>query len=145
MGVARPSCKYLFIMRIPLIENLRNTGQWKLLICELVLNAIHSPPGLDITFYAEQDGFYVPYSIDSILTIIVLFRLYQLFRVFLIGSFWANERATRTCRQICNTDGEFLFVLKCELRERPFTIIMISNIIIIFAFGYAQRAAEMPY
>ena len=60
-----------------------------------------------------------------------------------MGSFWANERASSTARNICYTDGGFLFVLKCELKERPFTVIIISNIIIIFAFGYAQRAAEL--
>lgn len=107
------------------------------MVLEIIVNAIHSPPWVNITFYAEQDETQVPYTIDQMLTIIVLMRMYQLFRVFIMGSFWANQRASKTAREICNTDGGLLFVLKCELRERPFTIILFSNIVIIFAFGYA--------
>lgn len=77
------------------------------------------------------------------LTIMVLARFYLLFRVFIFGSFWADEKAERICRYTCNTRGDFMFVLRCELKERPFTIIMFSQIIVIFAFGYATRMAEL--
>jgi len=38
-----------------------------------------------------------------------------------------------------------MFAIKCELKERPYTILFVSILISIFVFGFAMRAAEMPY
>jgi len=77
------------------------------------------------------------------LTMVTLLRFYLLFRVFILGSFWADEKAERICRDVCNTQGGSMFVLRCEMKERPFTIICFSQIIVIFVFGYAVRVAEL--
>jgi hypothetical protein len=51
----RPGCKFSDYLFEFIIATLRSTGQWKYLTIELVLNAFHSPPGLNFTFYAIQD------------------------------------------------------------------------------------------
>jgi len=43
----------------------------------------------------------------------------------------------------CHCQGGTGFAIKCELKERPYQIIIVAIGISIFIFGYAMRAAEL--
>lgn len=81
---------------------------------------------------------------DMVLTLFTLFRFYLMWRVFARYSYWNDEKAEKICHD-CHTFGGTRFAIKCELKERPYTIILVTILGSIFIFGYAIRAAEMPY
>jgi hypothetical protein len=78
------------------------------------------------------------------LTLVTLFRFYLMWRVFARYSYWNDEKAEKICHQ-CHTFGGTSFAIKCELKERPYTILLVAILSSIFIFGYAIRAAELPY
>jgi hypothetical protein len=122
---------------------LSSTGLLKTLIIEIIICALHSPPFVNTIFIIPNARDDVPYSLDIILTMFVLMRIYLFWRVFEGESFWNDERAERICREICNTQGGSIFTLKSELKERPFVIIMFTMVMVIFVFGFAIRSAEL--
>ena len=122
---------------------MRSTGLLKWMIIEVILCSLHSPTFLDLVIYLPNARNEIPYSLDMILTFFPLMRFYLLWRVFIGGSFWADQNAEHVCREVCNTHGSAIFVLKCEMKERPFTVILFTLIILIFVFGFAVRAAEL--
>lgn len=85
---------------------------------------------------------YIPYTLDMIFTLITLIRFYLMWRVFARYSYWNDEKAEKICHQ-CHTFGGTSFAIKCELKERPYTILLVAILSSIFIFGYAIRAAEM--
>jgi hypothetical protein len=113
------------------------------MILEVVICTLHSPPFVDYVFFIPNASNEIPYSLDIILTMFPLIRSYLLWRVFAEGSFWASERAERICKEECNTGGGPIFALKCEMKERPYTLILFTMLILIFICGFAMRAAEL--
>lgn len=67
-----------------------------------------------------------------------------MWRVFTRYSYWNDEKAEKICHE-CHTFGGTSFAIKCELKERPYTILLVAIVISIFIFGFALRAAELPY
>jgi hypothetical protein len=113
------------------------------MILEFFICAIHSPPKVNAIFFVPNARDHVPYSLDIILTLFPIMRLYLLWRLFIGESFWSDERADRICREMCNTQGGPIFALKCEMKERPYIIIMFTMVLIIFVLGFAIRSAEL--
>lgn len=115
----------------------------KYLIFEAFICAIHSPPKLNVIFLIPNTKEEIPYSLDVILTIFPLLRAYLLYRVFIGGSFWSDQRAEQICREDSRANGGPAFALKCELKERPFILIMFTLVILIYVFGFGIRSAEL--
>lgn len=126
-------------------QNVFTTGQWKWMLIEILICSIHSPPFLNYNWTAKQQEEDLTYSIDMIFTLVTLLRLYHLIRVFLIFSNYYNKENTDRVLNDCRIMGGKEFVLKWELKERPFTILAICIMLVSFIFGYALRAAEQPY
>jgi hypothetical protein len=72
---------------------------------------------------------------------VMLGRVYIVWRIFTFYSSWNGEKADEICTQ-CLTDGGVGFALKAELKDRPYTLLGVSIIISIFVFGLAMRTAE---
>lgn len=138
----RPSGKYANCFT-PCLETLRSTGLLRSMILECLICTLHSPPKLNAIFFIPNARDQIPYSMDIVLTLFPIMRVYLLWRVFIGESFWSDERAERVCREICNTQGGPIFTLKCEMKERPYIIIMFTMVIIIFILGFAIRSAEL--
>jgi hypothetical protein len=113
-------------------------------VFELLVCSIHSPPFVNYTFTGEQQKEELTYSIDMIFTCVTLLRFYLLIRVLVVDSFW-NSESTEAILNDCHIFGGMEFALKCEFKERPYTILFVSTLVSIFSFGYALRAAELPY
>ena len=126
-------------------DNLFTSGYYKYLLLELTLNLVHTPPYIDGSVSVGQsDSTYVPkINIDFILTILLLFcRSYQLFRYYLVYNKWFSYNFEKICKQ-CKTPMDFMFSLKVQFRENPFTLVILSMLISFFVFGYAVRSIEM--
>ena len=76
-------------------------------------------------------------------TFVTLLRFYFIWRFFAQYSRWTNnDKAEKICQE-CNCEGGTSFAIKCELKERPYKIMIVAIFISIFIFGYAMRAAEL--
>ncbi|CAI2364271.1 unnamed protein product [Moneuplotes crassus] len=126
-------------------KNIFTSGYWKWLAFESTICLIHSPPFVNYSWTAAQQQEDLTYSLDMIFTLVCLLRIYHLIRVFLLYSNYYNKENTDRVLNDCRILGGTEFVLKCELKERPFTILTICILIVSFFFGYALRAAELPY
>jgi len=115
----------------------------KYLILELILCFLHSPPFVNKIFFIPNAKDDIPYSLDIILTICTTMRLYLLYRVFLGTSFWSDERVQKVSRELSNAHGGASFTLKAEIKERPFSVILFTLVILIFVLGFFIRAAEL--
>ena len=81
-------------------------------------------------------------------TMVVMMRLYLAFRYFARYSKWSSLGGSQKTFEICQEfqcEGGEAFALKCELKERPYTVISVALGVSIVAFGFAMRQAELPY
>ena len=68
-----------------------------MMIVEMVVCGLHSPPGLNVKIKIPQGDAEIPYTLDMVLTLITLFRFYLMWRVFARYSYWNDEKAEKIC------------------------------------------------
>lgn len=86
----------------------------------------------------------VTYSIDSLITFIMLVRFYLVIRLLTRFTKWQGKRA----QIFCNREGieaDTVFALKCLLKERPVIVLTTTFVFATFIFAFAVRCAEIPY
>lgn len=125
-------------------DTLQSAGlMWTMLI-EICYCAIHCPPGCNWVFRFEQIGGHLKYPFDTLVCIVMLGRIYLIWRIFSNYSSWNDERAEEVCIR-CLCDGGVNFAIKAELKERPYIVMTVVLFISIFIFGTALRTAERPF
>jgi hypothetical protein len=113
------------------------------MLIEMLICMIHAPPFFTKKFLVSQGHEEIEYTLDMFCSILILFRFYMVLQYFAKYSTWTNnERSEKICRE-SHCEGGLSFAIKCELKERPYHIIMVAIGISIFIFGYAMRAAEL--
>lgn len=128
-------------------DSLITTGYFKFLILELVINLIHTPPGINGYMQIPQRTAKNPGYIHVNVVLIILhlfFRSYHIFKYFSFHSRWYSYESEKICLE-CQTPLDYLFSLKAEFKERPFFIVGCTMIISIFIFGYSLRGIEMSF
>jgi hypothetical protein len=125
-------------------DSLRSVGLFWPMITEMSYCAIHCPPGCNWVFTFEQLGGDLDYAFDTLVCIVMLGRIYLIWRIFANYSSWNDERAEEICNR-CLCDGGVSFAIKAELKERPYFVMSIVMFISIFIFGTALRTAERPF
>lgn len=75
---------------------------------------------------------------------VMLGRIYLIWRIFTNYSTWNDERAEEICHS-CLCEGGVYFAIKAELKERPYFVVTCVLMISIFVFGIALRNAEQPF
>jgi hypothetical protein len=116
-------------------DTIRTTGLYKQLLFELALSVIHCPPGLDSTFEVEITRFKVTYSVDSVLTSLVLLRLYLAGRVLLHFSNYTTERALWVLK-MHKLDVSESFVFKAYTESKP--LVAVSAVFLVCSVFWAQ-------
>ncbi len=114
------------------------------MIIELVFCLIHTPPGCNWVFEADQHGGTVKYPLNTFVSIIMLGRIYLIWRIFANYSSWNSESSEAICNK-CLGVGDVNFAIKAELKDRPYTVVIVVMFISIFAFRLALRTAERPF
>ena len=126
------------------LDNLYTSRLYLGLIAELVYCAIHVPPRFNIALeFSQYEGKFV-YTINMLLGLCMLGRVYLLWRLFIHYSKWNSYNTNEICKS-CNCKGGVTFALKAELKERPYTIVAGVMVISICVFGIALRNLERPF
>lgn len=105
------------------------------MILEIIVNIIHSPPGLLIFFTMNVFDQNIVYSVDSFISILALTKLYIALRVFQNYTQWTSNRAIRICR-INGFTPDFFFAMKCYNKSNAalFLILLFGFSVIFFGF-----------
>ncbi|CAG9314567.1 unnamed protein product [Blepharisma stoltei] len=125
-------------------DTLKSSGLLIPMICEMVYCMIFCPPGFNWVFTFEQLGGYVDYAFDMLVLIVMLGRVYLIWRIAANYSSWNDEKAEEICNS-CLCEGGVNFAIKAELKERPYTVVSIVLLLSILTFGVALRTAERPF
>ena len=84
----------------------------------------------------------IEYSLDMFFTFFQYLRVYLILRLFAQYSQWNTPLAEKICTEYhCQHSASF--AMKCELKERPYTIIFFMLVLSILIFGFSLRQAEL--
>lgn len=124
-------------------ENVLKTKYFKIFLLEVLLNSIHSPPFIDYTFTVEQIGYYMTYSLDLILSNLMLVRIYLALRLFALYTKWKSPLSMKYC-EIEGCEASTVFAVKASLKESPYLSLLIAFIMSAVILGIAVKNFEAP-
>lgn len=137
--------KYLKLkQKLDSTETLWSTRMVWFIFIEVSLCIVHCPIGFNWVFTFEQYGGSLEYSLDMFAFLIMLLRLYLIWRIFEHYSSWNDEDSEEICNS-CLCEGGVKFSIKAELKERPYTVVISVLFFSIMFFGVALRTAERPF
>ena len=111
---------------------------------ELIFCAIHTPPKAQYLFQMVEQFGKTTYSLDLILTLCTLFRIYWVFRLYFFYSAWNDEKSEKICNENA-TFGGISFAIKCEMKDRPYRLLVLIATSTVLVLGFAIRTCEYPY
>lgn len=136
----------ILVNRYTKYDTLINTGIWKFLTIELILNSFAPYPFLKSLVYKETSYYYnivIEYKINDILLMVMFLRLYIIANFLLTFTLFRTARAQRICTQFsCQADS--LFAIKSLMKQRPWTILTLLLPTTTLIFGYLLRYFESP-
>mmetsp|Transcript_6748 Transcript_6748/g.6005 ORF Transcript_6748/g.6005 Transcript_6748/m.6005 type:complete len:262 (-) Transcript_6748:254-1039(-) len=131
-------------------DTLRNTGQWKTLAVELLINLIMPYPFFNDFIYYENytngDGedHVIEFRVNWILLCLMTFiRLYQVIKCLLYLTFWLEPRAQRVCH-MNGVNANYMFAIKSLMKASPYRVLTVSLLISVTQMSYCLRMFEGP-
>eukprot|EP00347_Sterkiella_histriomuscorum_P011535 403372085 len=102
------------------------------------------PVWFDYEFSYSNQGKKVVLSIDCLINFFMMIRIYLVLRLLTKLTQWRNKKAQKFCNEE-GIDADTIFSLKCLMQTKPYTVLLISFIILSVMFGFAVRTLERPY
>ena len=140
--------RYYLILLLKEIEGLISekdgfwsTGLWKYLLCETIVLGIFDPPNLNFFFTGTMENNIFAFSLGGLICIETMFKCYIIVRVYSYYSKYLTESAKSLCNN-SGANGGIHFALKCELKSRPFTMLIFVFISAILLFAFSLRTFE---
>ena len=118
-----------------------STGLWKYFILESIILGIFDPPTLNYFFTGTMENYIFAFSLGGLICIETLFKSYVILRVYTYFSKYMTNSAKSICNN-SNTNSGVHFAIKCELKQHPYTVLLIMFISFIFIFGFSLRTFE---
>ena len=137
-------------LKIEILKALRiiyqGTSFWdsnltKYYILESLFCWIHSPPGLNFDVSTKPLGNTYDISINAIISVIMLGRLFIFLRLFDHYTFWTSERAVRVCRLMGFTP-DTKFAVKALLKYKAILMVSLSIGLSTFFFALIIQVFE---
>jgi len=122
-------------------DNLLTTGKWKFFILETLILIIFNPPNLNFFFTGTMENNIFAFSLGGLICIETMFKSYIIIRLYT----YFSKYMTDTAKYLCNdskTNSGIHFSLKCELKNRPYTILFIILISTVLILGFSLRNFE---
>lgn len=120
------------------MDTLVNTGLWKYLAFEMLINAIAPNPfleGVKYTEYVEAYDTTITYEFNDILLFFSFFRLYLVLKFVLYLTQFKNPRAQRIC-SMNGCDASSMFAVKALMKQKPYEILFFSLFVTTIIFGF---------
>ena len=89
----------------------------------------------------RQKNIQLTYNISSIISFLMMFRIYHVFRFFLSFSYWQTPRASTVCNWM-NTRSTKSFALKAYLKNYPYITLIISIFFLMIVSGLSTQLFE---
>lgn len=112
------------------------------MIKELIINIIHPFPYVSISFDFILLGKTITYDIVTILVSLQFCKMYHIFRLFGVFSKYNSNLSRKYCASY-GVEASTFFSLKCELKEKPFSILLFCLINIGLVLGLLIRFFEL--
>ena len=122
-------------------DNLISSGQYKYFFIELIIVSIVYPPFLNKAVGGTMLNVYFVYSINSIFSIFVICKSYLIFRVYTYFARWTSDSA-KSIGNKYNVSTGMHFALKSELKQRPYSMLIILTCIITIILAFCIRTFE---
>lgn len=127
-------------------DNLYTTGKYQTLCMELVVNLVFPVYWLErqsFDYKNESPSATIQYTVNSMLTIFTLIRLYHLVRLSSILSPYRSGRAQRVCQMNGSAAGTW-FAIRCLMKTMPFQMLGLSLLSGMLIGGFCLRIFERP-
>lgn len=128
-------------------DTLINTGLYKFLLFEVIINSISPFPFIWDTNYYETYSDYdtrVKYRINDVfLLVMCISRTYLIIRAILTLSNFMDTRSQRVC-SMSGTSATFMFSVKSLMKKKPYSVLITSLIVSVGLFGFVLRIFERP-
>jgi hypothetical protein len=113
-------------------------------IAELVICTIFIPPYTDHTLTGMMVGGTYEYSVDMIVTSLMLLKLYTVVRVYEHLSTWLRQKA-KIIAQKFQVKVYFLFGFKSDIKFRNVQSVAVAASLVILMFGVVIRNFEKDF
>eukprot|EP01017_Pseudomicrothorax_dubius_P014292 TRINITY_DN166_c0_g1_i5.p1 TRINITY_DN166_c0_g1~~TRINITY_DN166_c0_g1_i5.p1 ORF type:complete len:445 (+),score=33.44 TRINITY_DN166_c0_g1_i5:243-1577(+) len=127
-------------------EGLRSTGLFKYMILEILLSIPHPNPFLDEIRFTMSDqvlGKEYYHSVNEMLNLLQIVRVFLILRVFFIISPFFSTSAHRIC-DMYDAKTSYFFVIKARMQSAPLSFIFTNLCLSLFILAYALRICERP-
>ncbi|CDW71264.1 small-conductance calcium-activated potassium channel protein [Stylonychia lemnae] len=129
-------------------DTISNTGWWKGMIYEMVINSVAPYPFLYRVKYDEyiDNGSFkttVTYDVNDLLLFFCFIRVYHVIRYSLVMTQFMNPRSQRVC-SMNGCEANAMFAIKSIMKQKPYTILWTSMVVSTLIFGYQLRIFEGP-
>jgi hypothetical protein len=101
----------------------------------------NSTDSLESNFISEETSVKLQYNISPMISLIILFRFYHLFRLVYTISFWNTVQSKQVCENI-NCDANLSFGLRAYLIMRPLACLFFLVCTFILFFGLSLKMCE---
>lgn len=125
-----------------------STGNMNYLIIELIIVSLLPTPfykNISFNNYNESEQVETHYHLNDLMCLLILLRVFVVFRIFLSNSQYYTNVAHRICSLTgCEAGSNYKYVLKCLMKTSPIEILFTSILIYIITFAYAIKVCERP-
>lgn len=111
---------------------------------EMFFCILVSPAGFDYNITFNQLGRDCTITLDAILFSCNLTKAYLFLRVYEHLSKWTSDQSIELCKKY-KTNADIGFLIKSELKYRPYTMISVCITVILVILGFAVRSYERTY
>lgn len=123
--------------------NILKTRYFRSFLAEVFINMIHSPPFLDTTFSFQQIDYTVTYSLNLILSNLMIVRIYLALRLFAHYTKWRSDLAMKYCEQE-GCEANTVFAMKASLKESPYLSLLFAFLLSSLLLGIPVMNFENP-
>ena len=119
------------------------TKYFRTFIIEVVINLIHCPPGVHLVFELSQIDKKIIISLDTLLSTLMICRIYLVLRLFVHYTQWKSELAVEYC-EMEGCEASTAFAMKAMLQTSPLQSLFLALMISSYLFGSALTNFERP-
>ena len=133
---------------VPKKATLISTGRVHYLVFEWILiSLLPTPFYSEISFitYNDSEKVETTYHVNDLMSLLVLLRVFVVFRIFLSNSKYYTNVAHRICSLTGIKSGSsYIYVMKCIMKNSPLEILFTAMLLYIITFAYAIKVCERP-